>query len=61
MFVVLNFLPPNLGDKKQQKSKRDHLKDIDHLRKALKKNRQQVYEEIARKYQDDLEVGIHVV
>ena len=57
MIVVLNFLPPTLGDQKQQKSKMDHLKVIDDLRKELKENRQ-VHEEIAQKYQVDLEVVI---
>jgi len=58
MIVVLNFLPPTLGDQKQQKSKMDHLKVIDDLRKELKEN-PQVHEEIAQKYQVDLEVVIH--
>ena len=53
-----NFFPPTLGDQKQQKSKMDHLKAIDDLREVLKENRQ-VHEEIAQKYQVDLEVVIH--
>ena len=36
----------------------DHLKVIDDLRKELKEN-PQVHEEIAQKYQVDLEVVIH--
>ena len=36
----------------------DHLKAIDDLRKELKENRQ-VHEEIAQKYQVDLEVVIY--
>ena len=58
MIVVLNFLPPTLGDQKQQKSKMDHLKVIDDLRKELKEN-PKVHVEIAQKYQVDLEVVIH--
>jgi len=56
-----NFFPPTLGDEEQQKSKMDHLKAIDDLRKVLKENRQvhEVHEEIAQKYQVDLEVVIH--
>ena len=57
MNVVLIFLPPTLGDKKHKKLIMDYLKAIDDLRKELKENRQ-VHEEIAQKYQVDLEVVI---
>ena len=56
MIVLLNFLPP--GNEKLQKSKMDHLEAIDALRKELKEN-PRVYEEIAQKYQVDLEGVIH--
>ena len=57
MNVVLIFLP-TLGDEKLQKLIMDYLKAIDDLRKELKENRQ-VHEEIAQKYQVDLEVVIY--
>lgn len=49
------FSPPTLGDEEQHRSKMGHLKAIYDLKKELKEN-QQVYEEITRKYQVDLQV-----